>query len=233
MEAGSVRIYPLHKARMVVNPWIRYDVLERTRKMRTRNLAVAAILLAQASEAIAAVYYVNASSTNPVSPFATWASAAITIQDAVDVASAGDEVVVADGIYARGGSVVVGTLSNRVAVTKPLTVRSLNGPQSTIIQGYQVPGTLIGPATARCVYLVDGASLSGFTLTGGATSDDWESTASDIWGGGVWCDTTNAWVTNCVLRGNGAIRGGGISSGMLNNCMVVSNTCADFGGVKS
>jgi hypothetical protein len=177
--------------------------------------------------------YVDVASTNATPPYTNWFTAATTIQDAVDAALPGDEIVVTNGIYVTGGRAVgTSALVNRVAVDKPLTVRSVNGPQFTIIQGYQVPGTTNGDGAIRCVYLTNGASLSGFTLTNGATRV-WASGMADSAydGGGLWCESTNAAVSNCVVAGNSADNlGGGALGGTLNNCVLTGNSAHRNGG---
>ena len=115
------------------------------------KVVAGALLLAVAGNARASTHYVDVASTNATPPYTNWATAATNIQDAVDAAVAGDEIVVTNGIYATGLR-----NGNRVAVDKPLSVRSVNGPQSTSISGGEF-----------CVYLTNGATLSGFTLTGG------------------------------------------------------------------
>jgi hypothetical protein len=152
----------------------------------------------------AATNYVWQGSPSPEPPFTTWATAAHAIQDAVDAATAGDEIVVTNGTYATGGRAVSGTMTNRVAVDKPLTVRSVNGPEFTIIRGYQVPGITNGDGAIRCVYLTNGASLSGFTLTNGATRATGNAWPDEVIGGGLWCESTNAVVSNCVVVRNAA-----------------------------
>ena len=127
-------------------------------------LLSSALFLALALHASAAVLYVDVNSANPMPPYTNWATAATNIQDAVDTASAGDEVVVTNGLYAVGEKAGYdGWLStgfNRVAITSAMILRSVNGPQFTVIDG---------GGAVRCAYLTNGASLCGFTLTNGWT----------------------------------------------------------------
>ena len=175
------------------------------------------------------VHYVNADNPSPAFPFDTWETAATNIQDAVDAASPLARVVVTNGVYQTGGLALGGGSSNRVAVTQPITIESVNGPSVTIIAGSQVPGTTNGPEAVRCVYLTDGAVLSGFTLTGGATHD--ANTSQDVSGGGVWCQSENAVITNCIVTGNAAWSdGAGAHSGTLERCRLVNNTLFRGGG---
>ena len=176
----------------------------------------------------AAIHYVDAGSANPVSPYLSWSTAAGTIQDAVDAASQDDEVLVTNGVYATGGRAIFGTLTNRVAIYKPLTLRSLNGPEFTIIQGRQVPGTVIGDGAIRCVYLTSGANLFGFTLTNGATRNTGDFFDLDGDGGGflaLW--DSPIIVSNCVIAGNSAASQGGgayTTGGKIIRCTFSGNS---------
>jgi hypothetical protein len=69
-------------------------------------LALAALFGLLPSKMVAAVNYVDVNGTNPAPPYTSWASAATNIQDAVDTAAAGDEIVVTNGMYATGGRAV-------------------------------------------------------------------------------------------------------------------------------
>jgi hypothetical protein len=173
-----------------------------------------ALCLFAVASAPAAVRYVNVNSTSPTPPYTNWATAATTIQNAVDAVTSGDEILVTNGVYQTGTRSVDGT-SNRVAVTKAVRVQSVNGPTVTSIVGSGSIGVV------RCVYLTNDAFLAGFTLTSGANQ----------FGGGVWCASSNAVVTNCLITGNSVYSsGGGAYGGTLNNCMLAINLAYDLGG---
>jgi hypothetical protein len=207
---------------------------------RLRPFIVTALLIAVGFRVSAATHYVNQANPAPVSPYLDWSTAATTIQDAIDAATTGEEVIVADGIYSTGGRTVNGGSTNRVVITNAITVRSLNGPAATTIRGYQMPVTNNGFAAIRCVYLGKSSQLSGFTLASGGTD-----TTGDYFlsrrGGGVLCENATAVVENCVITSNSAANaGGGAYSGTLTNCLLTFNTVTftnnpngniiDFGG---
>jgi len=174
--------------------------------------------------AFAATLYVSQDNSLALPPYATWLTAAATIQDAINVANAGDEIVVTNGVYATGGRVVYEALTNRVAVIKPLRVVSVNGPGVTIIEGYQLPGIKKGDAAVRCAYLTNGALLAGFTLRNGATRTN-AIPVSERDGGGVWCESATAVISNCVLTANAAeFLGGGAYQGTLFDCVISGNS---------
>jgi len=169
--------------------------------------------------------YVNAGSLTPTPPYTNWATAASVIQDAVDVAGIDDQILVTNGLYATGGRIAgAGLLTNRVALDKRVTLRSVNGPVLTIIQGWQVPGTTNGDSAVRCVYLDSQATLISFMLTNGATRNGNVASAADDSGGGAWCDSTHPLITNCIVIGNSAAKeGGGVYGGTLEDCLVSAN----------
>jgi hypothetical protein len=191
-----------------------------------QRLSVLALASSLTLSASAAIRYVNANSVAPAPPYTNWPSAAATIQDAVDAATPGDEIVVTNGVYTSGAR-VVGGVTNRVAVFKPLSVRSVNGPAATVIQGYQMPGTTNGNDAVRCVYLTNGAVFVGFTVTRGAT-------ALSSPGGGILCAGASVLVSNCVIIGNSAyLLGGGVYGGALYDCILANNSAVSGGGAHS
>jgi hypothetical protein len=155
-------------------------------------------------------------------PYTNWAMAATNIQAAISACNPEEIVLVTNGVYDAGGTVVLGALTNRVALTNDITVRSVNGPAVTIIKG-QGP---IGNAAVRCLYISAGI-LEGFTLTHGHTRSG--TLGSDFYGGGVYA--AGGKLVNCVLSGNVAdFDGGGAYGGTLNNCTLRGNSAAFSGG---
>ena len=72
-------------------------------KQSKGKLVTTVLFLVVVSTALAGVHYVDVNSTNAMPPYTNWTTAATNIQDAVDAAVVGDEVLVTNGIYASGG----------------------------------------------------------------------------------------------------------------------------------
>lgn len=105
-----------------------------------------------------------------------------TIQAAVDAASDGDEIVVADGVYTGPGNRDVQT------GTRSITIRSAGGPEACVIDC---------EAAARGFIISGEVRLEGLTIRDGA---------SDL--GGALHIEGDATIVNCILRENAADTGG-------------------------
>ena len=154
-------------------------------------------------------------------PGSAWTNAFHVIQEAVNVATDGDTVLVTNGTYSIGDTLGPDGVTNVVFVTNAITLESVNGPGATFIVGGGVPDTNTQPATARCVWLGTNAMLSGFTLQNGYSGFIGGSS-----GGGVFCASSNSVITNCSFIGNNSRNGGGDSGGTLCNCIFTNNGAA-------
>ncbi|MBI2437860.1 MAG: hypothetical protein HYV36_03485 [Lentisphaerae bacterium] len=156
--------------------------------------------------ASAATYYVSPSG-NDANNGASLTLAKQTIQAGINVATSGDTILVADGTYSP------------ITISPGIIVRSVNGAQSTTINGGGV---------TRCAYLSANAVLDGFTVTGGSMMNGY---SSDGYGGGV--NVYGGTLQNCTISGNWAIWGGGgvnAVDGNLQNCTISGNSTYYYGG---
>jgi len=136
-----------------------------------------------------------------------------SIQAAINDAADGDTVLVHDGTY----------VENINFLGKAITVKSVNGAASTIINGN---GT--GSAVTFSSGEGSGSVLDGFTITNGGTNASL--------GGGIGCYSSSPIITNCIITGNRAYHGGGIdcesnSSPTIINCTISGNTGYVGGGI--
>ena len=146
----------------------------------------------------------------------------LTIQEGIDAAGDGDEVVVCDGVYTGAGN------KDLDFHGKAITVRSENGPEACIIDCEK---------DGRGLYFNSGETaasvIDGFTITNGSVHED----SPDGWyGGGIYCYTSSPTIRDCVILGNWASgSGGGIysceySSPTIENCEISGNMAYSNGG---
>ena len=146
----------------------------------------------------------------------------LNIQAGIDAAVDGDNVLVSDGTYTGVGNV------NLDFKGKEITVKSVNGAGSTIID--------CRDQHTRGLYFRNGETplsvLDGFTITRGNATGVWP----DNVGGGIYFNNSSPTITNCIIINNQAARyGGGVfcydrASPYFVNCVIVDNLCVGSGG---
>ena len=150
-----------------------------------------------------------------------------TIQAAIDSASDGDMVLVADGIYTGTGNKELTWNGNE----KHITVMSANGPDSCIIdlEGSGRAFTFISGLGDDAIWITPEDVIEGFTISNGSSSS---------YGGAIYCyygyqNDVSPTISNCVFKNNTAVYGGAITidggSSTITNCVFDSNS-ADYGG---
>lgn len=149
---------------------------------------------------------------NPVPNYTNWAEAATNIQDAANVATHGDVVLVTNGNYTSTNEI---TAPLQYA-SDSITIRSVNGRDFTSVNGQ---------GTHRCFLITNCTVLDGFTITNGYASS----------GGGCYIECGK--VYNCLIANNrSTISGGGIyahatggGAPLITNCIIRGNICTNDG----
>ncbi len=170
-------------------------------------------------------YYVAGSAGDDSSDGLSWNTARKTIQAAVNLTVDHDWVMVSNGTYSSGYALSpVDDWKNRVCITNSITVKSVNGPDVTVIDGLDA---------MRGVYLGGNTVFSGFTVTkGSASAEYWERNDYENFGGGI-CFGGDGIVSNCIISGNSAYYGGGVSGysgGEVVDCTLSGNSASSYGG---
>jgi len=166
----------------------------------------------------------------------------LTIQQGIDAAADGDEVVVCDGVYVGPGN------KDLEFHARAITVRSANGPVDCVIdcqasgRGFDfvsgetptfvvrgftiINGSSGGGGAIRCRH--SNPTIENCIITGNTTSG---------YGGGIYCFSSSPTIANCTITANMAngYGGGGISCWLsaptITNCVITDNTAAYAGGI--
>ena len=168
----------------------------------------------------AGVLYVDPNRPDDSGSGRSWRSAKKTLNSAIAKAMDGATIVVTNGVYSpidtRG---------------KTLTIRSVNGPLETVIDGRnQAQCAILGGSKYVSGYRVFDTNVvvSGFTLRNGHAE---RKLVNGVYEGGIYGGGAYGGVlTNCYLIGNRATYGAGSYGCKLYDCLVARNEASYAGG---
>ena len=155
----------------------------------------------------AATRYVNATNATPGAPYASWQFAATNIQQAINAANTGDEILVAPGTYRVAATIAI-------PPSRTLTVRSTQS-RAAVIDAQRLCTAVDIQGTNSVV--------EGFTIQNGFSPD---------YGGGIAISVAST-VRDCLVISNRAYGGAGIvvyQPGLVENCTIQSNLATVWGG---
>jgi len=139
------------------------------------------------------------------------------IQEAIDAAMDGDDVLVHDGTYIGIGNRDIDFIG------KAITVRSENGAASCIVdcEGAGNGFNFVSNETTL-------STVDGFTIMNG--------NGGGPRGGGIHCFNGSATIRNCRIQNNSTSGGGGIrcthfSDPVISNCIITCNSANQGGGI--
>ncbi|MCA1809933.1 MAG: hypothetical protein LC725_10875, partial [Lentisphaerae bacterium] len=205
--------------------------------LRSTGLALLMALIG-VQAAPAAERYVSLNNPDALPPYTNWSEAAAHIQDAINAAADGDLIWVGPGTYTvPTNALTYDSVTNVVDLRKAVTVRSVEGPDNTRIDGQDLyRGMFVYPPAGTQAVVV------GFTIHNGRA--DWGAGH----GGGIYLyreSTRTSVVENCVIELNrAASSGGGVMIGpdkdrtftaIITNCVIRRNniTSGSGGGLLS
>ena len=198
-------------------------------------------------------YHVDADAPGPAHDGRSWATALLTLQDALATAGNGDEILMAEGVYKpdKGGTAATGSREATFMLKPGLKIRGgfpgygLPNPDARNPAAYVtiLSGDLKGDdqwgnlnLSDNSYHVVTGpadgapALLDGITITGGNADGAYP----QHYGGGLYNPDGKMQLVNCTFRANTGVWGGALMnfgpSITLINCQLAGNRALMLGG---